>query len=507
MLMLVCAPGCRKTAIATPPPALDSAPLADRFEQLIQDGCYLCLEDVLRESRSLPAGLRQAPRISRAIDRAALLFVLRTKELGIPPDGMSELAQTIVVAQATGSPESQTLVDVTRAIPWNIIGVGEGFVDAERAPRPSLQQRSAWRMSLASQWMQDDVAAYVYLSLLCSIGPSSAVDVAAIHEQFRSSPLILYRWATCAGSNPNTSVLRQLVAGNERFHEVHYVLGRWASDTGRFAEGSGELLTAWRSIPRFSAAGVLEAELETEAGAFDEALERFDAVLALAPEHFRAILGRLKTLSSAGRYAEAVAVADRLIAAGRWFQGDAYYWRAWNRYRLSSIDSAWDDVRAAKDFERSLRVFTLAGVLRMTQERWQDARDEFSAALAVNRDACDVRLYLGHVQGELGAWTDSGGSFEAAADCFARAERRARAQIATLQDPPPDAWSARYAEKLRRELADSIEQGHSSVYNAAVAFLNAGQPARARPFAERAGNVPEYAERAQTLLARMRDDR
>jgi hypothetical protein len=138
----------------------------------------------------------------------------------------------------------------------------------------------------------------------------------------------------------------------------------------------------------------------------------------------------------------------------------------------------------------------------MAQEHWPEARDEFASALKANQEACDVRLYLGYVQGQLAVWPDAAGSFARAADCFTLAENSIRTQIAGLSEPPPDAWAMRQAEKLQRDLADAIEQGHSAVYNAAVAFTNAGLADRAKPFAARAAELPDYADRVRALLER-----
>src|SRR5689334_18026017 len=66
-------------------PAFDQAAAAARLEAGINDGCYLCVVDVLHEFQQLPAQGRNAPPLQQAAARAALLFMLRAKELGIPP--------------------------------------------------------------------------------------------------------------------------------------------------------------------------------------------------------------------------------------------------------------------------------------------------------------------------------------------------------------------------------------------------------------------------------------
>lgn len=504
LLLLVCSVACHKRlAVPVAPRPVDPTSIADRFEQLITEGCYLCLADVLHEFRALPEPLQHAPVVRHAVDRAALLFVLRRKELGILPDEEWDFAGTLIAGAAPDSPVSPLLAEVAQAIPWNVTGVGEGFLDRNQAAWLPSAKREAWKAALALEWPQNDVAAYVFVSHVCSLGRLSSGELSPIRERYRDSPLILYRAATCQSSNE--AVLRQLLAENPRFQEVRYFVGRSASNTRRWADAYQELLGAWQSIPRFSAAGVMAAELALTVEDFGQSLEAFEAVLALAPDHFRAVLGKLKTLSSAGRHVEAVAVASQLIASGGWFQGDAYYWRAWNEYQLGSTEPALNDVRAAKDFEKSVRVFALAGLLRMKQEHWEDARQEFRSARALNRDACDVALYLGYTESSLAAWKESAGTFESAAGCFSAAESSMRAQLAALANQPVDSWTTKQAARLRRDLAAAIEQEQSSVYNAAVSFVNARLPERARPYAERAEGIPAYAERARVLLGLIND--
>ena len=70
-----------------------------------------------------------------------------------------------------------------------------------------------------------------------------------------------------------------------------------------------------------------------------------------------------KTQTYAGRYTEAIATLDRLLALERWLVGDARYWRAVNENQLEQLDVAWDDVELAAKLMRNAEVPKLAGII------------------------------------------------------------------------------------------------------------------------------------------------
>src|SRR5262249_43532699 len=77
---------CHRPLPVTPRPPTASELAAPRFDALVAEGCYLCLHDVLDAFQQLPSDQQNAPVLAPVVTRASLLLMLRTKELGIPPD-------------------------------------------------------------------------------------------------------------------------------------------------------------------------------------------------------------------------------------------------------------------------------------------------------------------------------------------------------------------------------------------------------------------------------------
>jgi tetratricopeptide (TPR) repeat protein len=506
LLQLVSA-ACHKPAVvpsARPsPPAFDPAEIAARFDASIGEGCYLCLLSVIQEFESLPDDVRQAPVLQPVVARAALLLVMRVRELGIPVDDDLRFAEAFAAAHTDVVPAGALILDVVHALPWNAMGVGEEFALAERARNGlvSPSQRAAWKAALATEWPASDLAAYVYLSLLCGDRGNES-ELMGPKDAFPQSRLIRYRLATCP--RRDETALRDLLAESARLVEIQYFLSQVDSLRRRYPAAERDLLDARHAIPHFTAASVMLAELELSGDNNAQALEIANGVLALVPAHWQAWLDKVKALSNLARFDDAIAAATHMIEGGRWLMGDAYYWRAWNEYQLDRADAAMADVQAAKDSEKSGRVFLLAGVVRMKQSRWSDAREEFLTSRNLDDSVCDVHFYLGHVDSQLVAWNEAAASFVGASRCYASAAQSLQAGIAVASRPPVDDWTTRQLEKLKRDLAGAIEQEHASIYNAAAMFANAGAAAEARPYATQAQTFPAYAERATALLATLK---
>src|SRR5262249_28053726 len=158
-----------------------------------------------------------------------------------------------------------------------------------------------------------------------------------------------YRLATCRRADEG--ILHGLLVEVPRFFEAEYVLADRDAASRRYAAAEAEGLDAWHGIPEFTAAGVQLAELEFKGEKPAESLDLASAVTTIVPDHWRAVLDRVKALSQLARHDEAIVAATRMIEAGVWFVGDAYYWRAWNEYQKDSLDPAMDDVQAAKNYE------------------------------------------------------------------------------------------------------------------------------------------------------------
>lgn len=494
------AAGCAARSPLTLRP--DPAPqFAARFRSLVHEGCYLCLRDVLDQSRTLAPRVRQSAVLQPMLARAALLFLLRTKELGIPVDEDWRLADRLVAARAPTSADYGLYYAMLRALPWTATGVGEDFTDANRQRFPGLRTIETWRQWLAARWPTDETAAYLYLSFNCAYRPQKPIDDGPVKAAYPDSPLIQYRWAVCAdGGRP---ALAALLAGDPRFAEAGYFLARFDFNARQFNRAQQEDREAWEKIPRFTAAALASADLALGAEDFPEAARLYDAVLAIVPTHRLAMLGTIKSLSYQGQFQAAAELAQRMIALGHWYLGDAYYWLAWNDYQLSSIDKAFAAVQEAKQFDSGASVDTLAGLIRMRRTEWPDAKREFLAALKVDPGRCDAMFYLGRTEGMLVAWRDAAARFTAASACYAANERNLEGEIARLS-AQPDATSQRKLARRRGELRDTIGRKAASFYNAAVSYAATGEREQALDYATKAEPFARYTDRAKALESRLR---
>lgn len=449
---LIGQPGCARR----PPPAGPRPPsLTDTFDTLIREGCYLCLRDVVTRFGALPADARARPDLRDRASRAALLLLLRRRELGIPADEEESLARSLVNSEATDSPQLTTGMSVLDMLPPNTRGIGEDAADLLLPHWPSQEEQDALRQTLTEQWPAGELDAYLYLSFVCRFGDPT--DVSAVADHFASSPLVRYRLATCRDAD--VPVLGRLLAANPRFAEIHYALGTFEIQEGREADAAADLDAAWERIAHFTVARLAGAELALRAEDYARALARVDDVLAVVPRHRRALLTRLQALTYLKRHDEAIALAHEL-ATGSWYLGDVYYLLAWNEYQTSRIDAALADVQHATIYESSGRVHTLEGLVRMEQARWTDARDAFTAALTLDERACDAAFYLGHARARLLVWAASAEAFETSAHCYGGDARRLEDQMAAA--PSADASAADRLARLRRKRDDALERQRRS---------------------------------------------
>ena len=214
------------------------------------------------------------------------------------------------------------------------------------------------------------------------------------------------------------------------------------------------------------------------------------------------MLGRVTALSYLGSTRASAAIARHLIALGHWYVGDAHYWLAFDEYHLNEQASALADAQTAKVLLLQPRAYTLAGLIRMKQKTWPEAKQEFLAALKAQPDNCDVLFYLGTVDGELEVWPEAAEYFGRSVACFQDSQRSLERKIADLEQKN-DAWDVGLLARHRRDLRETIAHKASALYNAALSYATAGDRRRAMTYATQAGAFPAYADRVKVLVARL----
>jgi tetratricopeptide (TPR) repeat protein len=494
--------GCGHVPVQVGPDPLTAERLAAGFHRLIDEGCYLCLRDVVRQYAVLDPRMKESPAVQDAAAQAALLFVMRTKELSVPVDDDWRSARALLDGRAAESSDYALYASIADAMPWNAIGVGEDFVDAERGGHvwPSQQLQDDWRAELAARWPTDENAAYMLLAVDCEFRPQTRVDLTPVKDRYGSVPLIAYRWASCEPAGQ--SMLQAIIVRDPRFYEAQYALASDELHARKFDEAEANDLAAWQGIARFTEAGVSAADLSMTEEQFDDAVGLYDAVLAVVSTHRRALLGKITALTYLGRHEDAITESHRLIDMGNWLLGDGYYWLGWNEYQLDRLPQALDDAQEALRFDSSARVHFLNGLVFLKRRALPEAKQEFQKTIDSDAGACDAMLDLGQVNAALAVWGEGAASFANATGCYVKVEQALALEIARLRQQE-DARSLRVAGHRAVELNDTKDKHAAALYGAAISYANAGDRTRAVTFATEAAGFSGYADRARALIARL----
>ena len=272
-----------------------------------------------------------------------------------------------------------------------------------------------------------------------------------------------------------------------------------APDVGRAAE---LFALAHDAFPDSTAVTLALANAQNALSEYDQALALFDQVLTGQPTHRDALLGRVLSLSYLNRYQDAIRSATQLLDLGMYHQGDAYYWRAWNRYRVHLLPAAWEDVTAATKLMVNTSVYTLAGFIAYAQQRLDVAIDRLIEAYRLDATNCEAVWTEALVHVDKEAWTPAGGRFAIAVKCFAGAAEQARRDIAVAQEADwAEPLKARRLATAQKQLETAQHRGAQAAFNAAGSYARLGQKADAIVYIELAAQHPLLKEKAATLRA------
>ena len=417
----------------------------------------------------------------------ALLLGLREKELGLPAEAWIERARQLA------TPEDAALPDMASSVRWIAAGSAP---DYEPAGRPDADTRRDWVETLHETPTR--LHRYIELTLACPDSRGNAL------EGFDAdSPLLLYRLGACGpAQRPH---LDSAFAASARFVETGFFLARYETVNSRTGTA-----TVTRALPLLIAAhdGIPESPtiaiaLAAAWGARKElarALALYDDVLARLPQQRDALLGRASVLTYLEQPEEAIATATRLIELGTWYLGDAYYWRAWNRYITGQLAPAADDVVQGKTYQRSPDLLTLSGMIAYDQQRRQEARTDFTDALTGGNVNCPAHWYLGLIDVDERRWQQGMNAFALATSCYTTAVMAIQGEA---DDPELSAAALEQQQRDRaRRLANAERQIARSALNAALLAMQVGDTDTTAAFARIAAKHELTRDRAEDLLKR-----
>jgi tetratricopeptide (TPR) repeat protein len=511
LLLCFCAlSACAPVHKPAPGPAPTPQARIASADSLVRQGCLDCLLDAFNEYDALSISPLVGESARKGAVETATLIAMRERELGLLDATFLDRARQL----AHGSTAFQTIYDplleIVDSMPARFT-VGQGSVADDRglaAIQKAYRNRDAWLALLGARAEHDALSAYLWLAFNCTapangINPGDIPRWIARTSTWADSPLLKYRAATCGSYD--RPVLEQLVADNPRFVELDYFLAFTATRSGKLDEAAALLQKAYEWRPRWPAVTLQTGGVYLTAEEFDKSHEFYERTLAMAPAFADALLGDTKALTYAGHHDEALATVDRLLALGRWYIGDARYWRALNETQLARYDDAWTDVELAAKLNYNAEVPKLAGIIAYRRHQLDVSHTKFDESRTRNPADCEVGFYLQIVEAEQGQWAPVADVAPASAICFDGQETELKNQIADIRTKSmaPDK-QARQIARREQTLAANARMRAACWFNAAVASFNLKKPDDVRKYGEKVADDEQFGERAKGLLSRVR---
>ena len=294
----------------------------------------------------------------------------------------------------------------------------------ERLNREQLGARAA--QQLPSLGQTDVAAAYFLQHAVCS-DLGIAPEAVEISEAMRRVPLVAYRIVSCG--RVDGEALDTLLAAEPRLVELHYFKATAAFVAGALLTTERELRVFDERFPAAPASALLRGQVLLALEEFEAAAAAFDVVLATDADQPEALLYRMRAVSQLGDAARGEAAADRLVTLGTWYQGEAYYWRAWNRRALGQLGEAASDIETAKRVLFNAAVPKLAGFIAFDRQQLDLALTELTTSRERNGNDCEVIFAIGQVHARRSRWAEAAESFTATIGCTQAAQAAARTRM------------------------------------------------------------------------------
>jgi tetratricopeptide (TPR) repeat protein len=502
--------GLQAACAAPKKPAAPDPHIPERLtsaDALVRAGCYDCLAAAYREYTTLRVYPAATEAATAGAVRSAALLAARERELGTEDSGYLRRAHELVATNDTTY--QQTLVPLLEITDTLLTrGAGRQIGDDIELTRMQTanRNRAVWTDRLRAHADEDPLTAYLWLAFNCTYVPAGQLNVTEWLNQlpvWRETALLKFKAATCG--TPNVEAIDGLLEADGRFLELNYFLGLSATLRGRIDETVDRLEKAYAWHPRWPAVTTSLGNANITLEEFDQAVTYFDRTLAVVAEHPDALLGKIKALTYAGRYGDALTTIDQLIALERWYVGDARYWRAFNEMQLARNDGAWADVELAGKLLINADVPKLAGLIAYRRKQIDVARAKFQESRERNPADCETGFYLGVVLAEQAVWDRTAEVLVATGQCLESWEHDYTSEIERLRasnDPPRRV--ERQILRRQQQIAEARRKMATSWFNVAVAYYQLARKDDARQYAERVADDEQFGERARELLSRLR---
>ena len=390
-------------------------------------------------------------------------------------------------------------------MPANPSGLPRDVADAERsrlAPRRAdLERRLA-----GAATMTDPLDVYLNVSLAC----------APIFQRQLPDPEVVAAPAahctrSCNGGSRSAAgrhedALRAFAAAHPRYVEADYWRGRYRSalvgEPASRREARERMRRRSTGDPRFAGDRLRPGRRRCASPVPRDALPLYERVTRAQPRHAEAWLGQGICHTYLEQPREAIEALSHVVDLGRWFVGDAYYWRAWNRHALRELDAAWADSERARQTIYGTDVFALSGRIAFDRKELDVARPLLEKAIELAANNCGATWYLGLTHSTQERWLDGGQVFERAETCYRDDVQRIRNELQlNTAGETDEAVRADRQVKADAAILAAERQAALAAYNAAFNFVRGGEPAKSRPLLDRAIQHADVTDRARELRA------
>ncbi len=474
--------------------------LLRQAEAFVEGGHYQSFKRAVRAYGDLYAKRYLRSQVAAPYTRALLLLALREKQIGLDNPSTMEIAEQLIQTHSSlSSFEPHALL--IASMPLRTKGVLRD-IDTRSGGKAEQDRIAAAEEDLRGTARQSEFSAYVLASWLCSFGPYSERwrDPEAWLKVYPDSLLLKYADAICGGEK--TAALEELLEREPAFVEVHYHLGEAALAEQNHFQAEEHLVKAFEVMPESPQPRILLAGIYFATEEFTKSIRFYDLTLQVAPEYRDALLGKAICLGYLKRHDESIEVLDKILALGYWMLGEGHYWMAWNLHELERDADARDHILEAKGrLPDNTHVFGLAGTIALEMGDLETAEKEFLESVRIRADNTESLFGLGTVHTKKNNWASAAGFFDQAGRAF---EGEAAALQADVEKLRFAAIAVERKNQLIQKRNSQLERIRlteaTSDYNAAAAYLNAGQKDKARETATKAAAHPTLKEKAEELL-------
>ncbi len=496
--------GLKKPEI-TPQQLAEYYKIIEEADKLYERGAYTCLKEAFllyEEALSVPVFQNQN---REKLLRTSILLAIREKELGFLDDAYLKKASTIL-STSPSLADYSIILKIASTLPRKTAGIiGDLIEDGQRViiPFDEIRENFAdWLALLKQRSDEDAFYAYVYISSCAAFYYliEETPDFASIQEAYADSLLI--RYVLSLNSTESQKNFEKLLQAEPKFYEAYYFLGQIALKMGWLITAENNLLRAYQEFPDSSSIMISLASLYFAFEELGKSMEYYEKTIKMAPNYRDALLGKVMCLSYLGRHHEAIEECNIMLALGKYYLGESYYWLAWNQNELGELENAWENIENSKKYLIGYgQVYSLAGTIAFNQKEIDEAEKNFLEACKQDASNGDPPYYMGKIKAIREDWMNSGVYFKRAGGNYQIKEELIQKRIREIEN------SSFSEDRKKKHLARKKAQLNklqltkaTAWYNAAAGYYNAGMKQEALELVQKAASHTALRAKAQELL-------